>query len=131
MPITLYRLLMVESNDVLIASGFGACITLFVSLRKGRPLSMVIGWALAGFGAGFYFGAWVAQKLGLRQDAGTFLLSFSSAIWVPGAIEFVPKYLNHRLGVATNNDPTDTADDGGGASLFEKEHTSNDSKSLG
>jgi hypothetical protein len=120
-----------NSNDVLIASGFGACITMFLALRKGRPLSLVIGWALAGFGAGFYFGAWLAEKLGIKKEAGSFLISFLSMAWVPWAMESVPKYLNYRLGVATNNDPTDPASDADGAALSQRANTSDDSKPLG
>jgi len=120
-----------DSKDVLIAAGLGACCTLLMALRKGRPLSTVLGWALAGFGMGFYFGARLAKAAGVKEEAGAFLISLTSMGWAPWLIETLPKWLDQKAGVATGNDPLLPATDSGEPALLERENTSHGSESLG
>lgn len=131
MALIVLSIFAMDSTDILIAAGFGACCTLLMALRKGRPLSTVIGWALAGFGMGFYCGAKLAKAFGLKEEAGAFVLSVSSGLWIPWASSRLPKWLDQQVGVAIDNDPNHPADDSGEPSLSERADTSHGSESMG
>lgn len=92
-------MLMEFQESTLVASGIGSMVTLLLALRKGRPMSTVLGWALAGFMVAYYGAYWVASKLGISKAFASAITSGTAFIWAPLATTVLPKILKKFAGV--------------------------------